>query len=146
MIKKNSLFVFLLLCLPLPFSIANASGEIAQTLSISTNFRTIVGNPTWMIELRDIESGLVLPYIFDIHENKNYWLAFSKQHTYRVVASILKFGPYVTVNNFCGLQSGILTGKSMYIRVSGNITPDLRFTKCQVIKFKQEQFTVAEPE
>lgn len=117
--------------------------KIAQTLSIYTDFKCIVGKPTWVVELRDIESGQVLPYLFDILDNKNYWLAFSKEHSYRVVASVLKFGPYKTINNFCGLESCILTGKSMYINVSGIISPDMRQTKCKVIKFKQEQFTVA---
>lgn len=135
-------FIFLLFS----SSSVNAQNTIAQTLTIYTNFKSIVGKPTWMVELRDIESGLVLPYLFEIRENKNYWLAFSKEHSYRVVASVLKFGPYATINNFCGIEDGILTGKSMYIRVSGTISPDLRRTKCQVIKFKQEQFTVAEPE
>jgi hypothetical protein len=123
-----------------------ADNEVAQTLTIYTHFKSIVGNPSWLIELRDAESGLVLPYLFEIHENKNYWLAFSKEHSYRVVASVLKFGPYVTINNFCGIENGILKGKSMYIHVTGIIAPDLRRTKCRAIKINQEQFTIVKPE
>lgn len=135
-----------LLCLSSLMSVPLDADEIAQTLNIYTHFKSIVGMPSWLLELRDMESGLVLPYLFDIHENKNFWLAFSKEHSYRVVASVLKFGPYVTINNFCHLEDGVLTGKSMYIELGGTIAPDLRRTKCHVIKFHQEQFTVVNPQ
>lgn len=145
MIKKIGI-AFFFLSLIMFTSFVKARETIAQTLNIYTNFKSIVANPSWLIELRDIESGQVLPYLFEIQENKNFWLAFSKQRSYRIVASILKFGPYVTINNFCCLENGILTGKSMYIRVSGTIAPDLRRTRCRVIQFKQEQFTAVDPQ
>lgn len=144
-LQKTYFCALLALCLLANPSV-KAQEQIRQTLSIYTNFTSIVGDPSWMIELRDIESGQVFPYIFDIHENRNFWLAFSKERSYRVVASVLTFGPYLTINNFCGLESGILTGKSMYIRVSGMIAPDLRRTRCHVVKFKQEGFAIANPE
>lgn len=144
--RINKIFIFffsnLLLLILLPLH----AERVAQTLSISTHFKKIVGNPTWLLELRDMESGEVLPYIFDIKEKNNFWVAFSKERSYRINASVLKFGPYRTINNFCYLENGILTGKSMYISITGKITPDLRNTKCRVIKFNQPQFTETKPD
>jgi hypothetical protein len=120
----------------------HAQETVAQTLSIYTHFKSVVAKPTWLLVLRDVDSGQVLPYVFDIRENDNFWVAFSKEHNYRITASILKFPPYATINNFCGLESGILTGKSMYIILKGTISPDPRTSKCYVTKFNQQQFTI----
>jgi hypothetical protein len=127
-------------------SLAHAEGKVAQTLSITTHFKSIVGNPVWLLELRDAESGQVLPYIFDIKNQNNFWMAFSKERSYRVKASVLKFGSYVRVNNFCYLEDGVLTGKSMYISLTGTIAPGLKRTRCHVIKFNQPEFSIAKPD
>jgi hypothetical protein len=116
--------------------------QAAQTLTIYTHFKEIVGNPSWLLVLRDMNSGEVLPYLFDIKHEDNFWLAFSKEHAYRVTASVLKFPPYATINNFCGLQDGVLKGKSMYITLKGTISPDPRTSKCYVTKVNQAQFTI----
>lgn len=134
----------LLSCFLFCLGAVNAQQNIAQTLSIYTHFKTIVDKPTWLIILRDIQSGEVLPYLFDIRQNENFWLAFSKEHAYRVTASVLKFGAYASINNFCGIENGILHGKSMYITVTGVISPDSKTSKCHVIKFNQQQFPIAE--
>jgi hypothetical protein len=144
---KKKLFQIGLTCLTLLFaSLLHAQENIAQTLSIDTHFKTIIGNPVWLLELRDVESGQILPYIFDIKNKNNFWMAFSKEHSYRVKASVLKFGPYKTVNNFCYLEDGILTGKSMFIRISGTLSPDLRRAKCHVTKFYQPHYPIAHTE
>lgn len=134
--------LFSTLCLSsIPFC-AFSQDQIAQTLNISTHFTSIVDKPSWLLELRDMESGLVLPYLFDIRNNDNFFFAFSKEHSYRVVASVLKFGPYATIKNFCKLESGVITGKSMLISITGVLSPDPRKTFCRVNKFSQRIFTI----
>ncbi len=122
-----------------------AQETIAQTLNIYTKFKSIVDKPTWLLEIRDIQSGQVLPYVFDIRKENNFWVAFSKEHNYRIVGSVLKFGPYATINNFCGLEDGMLSGKSMFITIKGVLSPNPADTKCYVTKFKQQQFFIATP-
>ncbi len=118
----------------------HAQNDVAQTLSITTNLTAIVGDPVWLLELRDMESGQVLPYLFDVKNKDNFWVAYSKEHRYQVKASVLKFGPYATVNNFCYLENGVMTGKSMTIHITGKLSPGLRRARCHVTKFNQPAF------
>ena len=107
----------------------------AQRLHIYTQLDDIVGKPSWLLELRDVTSGRVLPYLFDIQKNTNVWVAFSKERAYRVVASIVTFGPYAKIYNFCGVQDGILVGKSMHINIHGILSPNARSIRCKVTQF-----------
>jgi hypothetical protein len=109
---------------------ALAENQLGQTISIYTQFRHFVGKPTWLLIIRDVESGLVSPYIFDIRNNENYWIAFTYGHTYRVTVSNLSFGTYAKIPNFCGLENGILSGKSQHITLKGVLTPDPKTIKC----------------
>lgn len=120
--------------------------SIAQSLQIYTHFKCVVDKPSWLLELRDMESGQVFPYLFDIHDNDNFWVAFSKEHSYRVVASEIHFGREAVIHNFCHLEDGVLRGKSMFITLSGVISPDRRTTTCHVEKYSDTHFTIVKPE
>ncbi len=135
-IRKICQLGLLSLCLLfMAISHAQAIYPIGQVLQINTHFRTIVGKPTWLLILRDEQTGQVLAYQFDIKKNDNFWIAFSTTSTYRVTVSNLKFGPYAVINNFCRLENGIITGKSMFISLTGTLTPDPKNSRCHVKKY-----------
>lgn len=119
-----------------------ANNQIGQTIQIYTRFRQFVGKPTWLLIIRDVETGLVTPYIFDVRNNENYWVAFTYGHHYRITVSQLKFGTYGEINNFCQLENGILSGTSMYMTLTGVLTPDPKTTKCFVHHYKNASFTI----
>ncbi|MBV8801533.1 MAG: hypothetical protein JO131_00955, partial [Gammaproteobacteria bacterium] len=51
---------------------ALAGSDIGETLNIYTQFKQFVGKPSWLLIIRDVETGLISPYIFDIRNNENY--------------------------------------------------------------------------
>lgn len=120
----------------------NAENLMGQTLQIYTHFHSIVGKPSWLLIIRDVNTGQVSPYLFDLRHNNNFWVAFTYGHTYRITASTLKFGPYAEINNFCHLEDGILSGKSLYMTLSGNLTPDRQNSRCYVMKYADTPFTI----
>lgn len=113
----------------------HAQTELGQVLEISTHFSSIIGKPSWLLEIREVETGRVLPYIYDVKNEDNYWIAFTTGRSYRVVASTMTFGPYAKIKNFCNLEDGVLSGKSMQIILTGQLTPDTHNFRCRVIKF-----------
>jgi len=144
--KKMSLGIFFYLCMLL-HATTYARGSLAetQTLQIRTNFSTFVGKPTWLLVLRDTETGLVSPYVFDIRNKDNYWVAFSFGHFYKITASILTFGPMAKIQNFCHLENGILSGISMYMTLTGTLTPDPKTFQCHVTQYSHFTFPIANP-
>ncbi len=119
-----------------------ADDAMGQVLQINTHFKTLYGKPSWLLIVRDVETGLVTPYQFDIHKEDNYWVAFTYGHTYRVTASSLTFGTYAKIKNFCKLEDGILAGQSMVIRLTGVLSPVTNTYHCHVSKYKDMQFTI----
>lgn len=119
--------------------------QIKHIIEIHTKLTSIVGRPTWLIVLRDMNSGHILTFMYDFILYENDWVAYSKNRKYRVVSSSLKFGPDIVINNFCGIQDGILEGTSMYITLIGAITPDPTTAKCKVLKYNDVGFTVVQP-
>jgi hypothetical protein len=125
---------------------AQAQNSLGQTLQIYTHFKSILGKPSWLLIVRDVNTGQVSPYLFDLKHNNNFWVAFTYGHTYRVTASVLKFGAYAEIKNFCGLEDGILSGQSMYITLSGKLSPDPTSSKCYVMKYNDTLFTIVNQE
>jgi hypothetical protein len=126
-------------------SIACAAETIrpqSQTLQINTQFRSFVGKPQWVLIVRDVQTQEVFPYLFEIKNNDNFWVAFTPGRSYRVTASSLKFGPYAKVRNFCRLENGILDGTSMIITLTGTLTPSSADYKCRVMKYNNVPFTI----
>jgi len=146
MIKRLSLLGLACLISFGCFSPVYAGDAIAQTLQIYTHFKLIEGKPSWLLILRDQESGQVFPYLFDVKQNDNFWVAFSKEHDYKVTASEVKFGPCAVIHNFCHLQDGVLSGKSMYVTLSGVISPNRQTAHCHVTTYNDTHFYVVRPE
>jgi len=128
----------LLLIMP---SFANI--PLGETLQVSTHFKSITGKPTWLLIVREVETGRVLPYQFDIRNNDNFWLAFTSGHSYRVTASNLSFGPFAKIKNFCNLEDGIINGESYFVTLTGDLTPDPTRFRCKIIKYKDLPFPIA---
>lgn len=124
------LFISMLISLP-----SLGQSNIGQTLQVNTHFTSIIGNPTWLLIIRDVNTGVVLPYVFDIRNNDNFWVAFTVGRSYRITASTLKFGPFAKINNFCHLENGIITDKSFWITLSGELSPNPKSFKCNVTKY-----------
>lgn len=128
-------------------NICAAQGSLAntETLQIYTNFKTFIGKPTWLLVLRDVQTGLVSPYVFDIRNKNNFWVAFSYGHSYQITASTLTFGKFAVIHNFCGLENGILPGISLYLTLTGILTPDKNTISCHIESYQNLNFTIANP-
>src|SRR5579864_529478 len=72
-----------------------------QTLQINTHLDSMVGQPEWLLIIRDVDSGIVIPYLFDFKENDNFWVAFATARNYKVTVSNLNFGRLGVITNFC---------------------------------------------
>ena len=123
---------------------AGSSLEQTQTLQIYTNFKSIIGKPSWALIIRDVDTGLVSPYIFDISKNDSFWVAFSYGHNYKITSSTLQFEGCGEIKNFCNLENGIISGKSMYMTLSGVLSPNPHTVKCNVLKYGDTKFTIVE--
>lgn len=141
-IKKICAVLFLIILCAEQSAYSENSLEQTQTLQIYTNFKSIIGKPSWLLIIRDVETGLVSPYLFDIRNNDNFWVAFTYGHHYRITASTLQFDGRAVIKNFCRLESGIISGKSMYMTLSGVLTPDPHTFKCNVMKYGDMKFTI----
>lgn len=120
------------------FFIASLQAQpfFGQTLQINTHFLEVYGKPEWLLVVREMESGRVLPYLYEVKDNDNFWIAFTSGRSYRVTASTLKFGPFAKIANFCKLENGIIKDKSISIILTGVLSPDTHSYKCKVSMFK----------
>lgn len=137
----RKLIYFLLLSLSVHLITPAYSQGISQTLQITTRFSSFIDKPTkpiWLLIIREMETGILLPYLFDINKNDNFWIAFTAGRSYRVTASSVTFGPFAKINNFCNLENGVISGKSMIITLTGELSPDPNRLRCHVIKYQTE--------
>jgi hypothetical protein len=120
---------------------------LGQTFQINTRIDSYVGKPTWLIIVKDVVSGQVMPYYFPIYEREQFWVNFTFTNAFRIIVSELQFGPPdAIIRNFCHLQDGILDRESLIINLSGNLTPDRRTSDCHVQRFKSYSFPIVTPE
>lgn len=136
-----SLLLHLSLLWILP-SYAQLPVPLGQTLQISTHFSCVIGAPTWLLIIRDMDTGQVIPYMYDILGKDNFWIAFTSGRSYVITVSDLKFGPCTIIHNFCHLEDGIISGKSMLIRLSGRLTPNRRTISCHARKYRDMSFPI----
>lgn len=111
-----------------------------ETIQIYTEFHSVIGKPSWLLILRDMNTGQVLPYLYDIRNNYNFWLALPMSHNYRVTVSTLTWGPFAVIHNFCHLQDGILSWRSLNVTLKGNLTPDRHDSHCYIQSYKNLPF------
>lgn len=134
-IKKWNLFWLNLLGIFF-FSKAYSQSSFGEMIQINTDLSSFIGRPSWTLIIRDVQTGQVLPYLFDFYTEQNFWIAFTAGHSYRIMASNLKFGPYATISNFCHLENGVLNGESFIVTLKGQLSPDPCSYTCTVRKYK----------
>ena len=139
-IKK--LVIFFLLSHSM-YSFADNSINETQTFQIYTHFQSVIGTPSWLLIIRDVETGLVTPYVFDIRNNDNFWLALTYGHHYKVTNSSLSFDKNTVIHNFCHLENGILSYQSLFLTLRGVVSPDPKTLTCYVKQYKDSNFTIA---
>ena len=155
------LILFLQCTVHASLSYAQTGDGIGQTIQIYTRFHSFVGQPSWLLIIRDVDHGQNIPYLFDIKKGDNMWVAMTFSRNYLITVSSLQFSPYrmypnrnyprtyssAKINNFCGLESNgsIIRDESLYIVLSGDLTPNRdRFT-CHVSRYKDMNFTTGSP-
>lgn len=144
MIKKILICInFLFFPFSLNLAQAQSKETFGQTIQIYTQLKSFIGNPAWLLIVRDVDHGVVYPYLYDFERGDHFWIALSHSHHYRITVSELQFNPYrEKLTNFCGLENGILDGESMTIRLYGDLTFNKRTVKCHVTKYKDVIFHV----
>lgn len=149
-LKKVFLCLSLIIaCHGVPALAQTEQDNFGQTLQINTQLHSFLGHPSWLLVIRDLDHGQNIPYLYDFVSGHHFWLAFTYGHDYLITASTLTFNPYhQQVNNFCGLESHgrILRGVSLYITLSGDLTPYSTTFNCQVLKMQDDHFSIASPQ
>ena len=132
-------------CLPvLPCYAQYDDGNLGQTIQIYTHFRSIIGKPVWLLIIRDLDHGQVLPYLYEFKSGDNFWLALTHSRNYQITVSSLRFDPRRSkINNFCQLQSGVIRGKSLYITMDGDLRADTSRFNCNVSRYADANFSIA---
>ena len=120
----------LLLCLLL---LAAPSLPAKSIIQIESRLQKIQNYPSWLILLRNADDGSVIPWLYDFHTP--YWLIFPEGHDYQILASEMRFNGKEVLHNFCDLQDGVLSGKSMQIVLSGSLMPASETLRCHVIHY-----------
>lgn len=123
--------------------------ELGQTIQINTNLRSAISKASWTLIIRDIDHNQVIPYVYDIDQGNNYWMAFTYGRNYLVTVSELTFYPSDRkIRNFCGLESmgAIQRGTSMQIHLSGKLSRNPDTFDCNVLKYSDSNFNISTPE
>ena len=127
----------------LGMSPAQADERYGQTVQINTHFKKVYGNPSWLLIIRDMDNGRVFPYMFDIKNTENFWVAFSHSRSYRITTSTLDFGPFAVIHNFCHLENGVYEGQSLFVTLSGTLSPVPGSFNCRIMKYNDIPFSIA---
>jgi len=140
--------IFILLC----FIIINGTLNTAisqinsSTIEIRTRFASFVGKPSWLLTIRDVDSGETYPHLFDISKGENNWVIPTHGYNYLITVSNLRFNTYdakyndyrqYEIKNFCGLESRgrIVHGKSALIIIDGNLSKNSNGYRCKIQRF-----------
>jgi hypothetical protein len=144
-IKKICQSVLLSACLISMLNVHAQDSPFGQTFQINTRLNSYVGKPSWLLIIRDVQTGQVLPYLYDFNGTDNFWVGFTYAHTYQVTVSELEFGPpNAKIHNFCHLEDGILDRESFTVSLSGDLTPNRRTSYCHVLKYKNFAFPIVD--
>lgn len=119
---------------------------LGQTIQINARFDQVVGKPQWLLIVRDLDHGQVIPYLFDVTPGEHFWVAFTYSRHYLITASTVHFEPYRErhLNDFCQLESHgrIIRGQSLYVTVEGRLSPNVEGFRCDVSRYADAPFTV----
>lgn len=154
MLKKLVIYL-----LTLSFSIAMGQSfaldqdDIGQTIQIHTHFNAFTGRPSWLLIVRDLDHNENIPYVFDVKRGEDVWVVYTRSRHYLITVSTMQFAPYLRdpyrikkINNFCRIEShgAIQRGVSLYINLTGTLSPYAADYDCQVQKYADPNFTVVD--
>lgn len=140
-------------CALLPSYAQETNNGIGQTIQVSTRFHSLVGKPSWLVIIRDLDHNQNIPYVFDIKKGENFWVLYTYGRHYLITVSELQISTYQSryntfrrykVKNFCHLESNgrIQRGTSMYITINGDLTINRDTYSCHVSSYADPSFTV----
>lgn len=140
--------VFLFFWVLLFSQISFAQDLPGQSIQIQTFLRAFEGKPSWLIKVRDVDTGAIYPYLFDVSNEENTWVEIIFARHYRIIESTMNFGPppCAQIRNYCHLEDGILKNKSFAITLTGKLTPNRFTSSCHILKYKNYQFPIVETE
>lgn len=128
---------------------AQPMDNFGQTIEITTDLKSFVGKPSWLLIIRDVDHGQNIPYLFDFEGTDNGWVAFTYGRNYEILTSEIQFSPYGRkTNNFCNLQTmgTIQHAVGIRVHISGKLTPHHYSYNCKVTKFAESDFTISTPD
>lgn len=97
----------------------------------------IIAKPTWVLVLRDRETGTTAPYLFDFRQSDHFWQALSPGRQYEITISNLRFHPFpAEFKNFCGLEKKKLNNESISVEITGKLTPKRNTLKCKWMQYQ----------
>lgn len=153
----KNLIISIWISLTLCFAASNVYGYdgLGQTIQITTRFDHVIGKPSLLLVIRDLDHGLNIPYLFDIRQGENFWVAFTYSRNYVIAAANLRIPTYrprvnkyrlYEINNFCNLESQgrINRGESIFVTIKGDLAP-CSYT-CDVSKYPDTNFTIVNQE
>ena len=129
------LWVLIYFCfLPLALAQDDEVG-IGETIQISTHLHSFVGKPSWLLIIRDVDTGNVYPYLYDIRRGDNYWVANTFSEHYLITVSQMQMVTFRSrtdnyrnykIDNFCFLESNgrIIRNQSLSIVITGDLSPN----------------------
>lgn len=117
-----------------------------NTIEIRTRFSSYVGKPSWLLTIRDVDTGESYPYMFDIKKGENYWVVPTHGYNYLITISNLRISTYdeswnmykqYEINDFCHLESRgrIAHGQSVLVTIDGRLSKNSNGYRCRIQKW-----------
>lgn len=154
---KQPVFILLIAvcvgCITPVFAQEDGDG-VGQTIEIHTRLSAFVGQPSWLLVIRDIDHNQNIPYLFNVSKGDNVWLAFTFGRDYLITVSQLQISTYqpwyntykhFKTHDFCHLESygRIQHSTSLRIDIEGNLSPDSDTYTCHIMQFQDPNFYIA---
>lgn len=119
---------------------------LGQIIQINTHLDGIVGQPQWLLVIRDLDHNINIPYVYNFEQADQFWMAFTRGRNYLILASTLKINRYwqrynsyrtYEIPNFCNMESRghIWRGESFYVRITGRLTPNTDTYTCTLTHY-----------
>lgn len=145
--------VFAALAASMSIAMVGSDG-LGQTVQINTHFRSVVDKSSWLLMIRDVDHNQNIPYVFNLTEGDQNWVAFTYSRNYLILASTLQMYTYdayanqykmYRIANFCNLESRgrIVRGKSVFVQAGGSLRPRGHAYTCQVSAYSDAQFAIS---
>lgn len=104
-----------------------------NTISMGTQLSQIDDYPTWLIELRNFETGSLVPWQYNFQKYaNNQWIVIPEGAEYQITASEIHFLNGAVFYNVCDLEHRTFLHQSIALDLSGQLTPESATLLCRV--------------